>query len=56
MHPYRRQQVQELLPRDYPARLIFSQTIIGKIAMNPNFLKNILFTDEAVFTKDGIFN
>ncbi|KAL4107937.1 hypothetical protein QTP88_018206 [Uroleucon formosanum] len=56
MHPYHRQRVQELLPRDYPARLIFSQTIIGKIAMNPNFLKNILFTDEAVFTKDGIFN
>ncbi|KAL4103809.1 hypothetical protein QTP88_019144 [Uroleucon formosanum] len=51
-----RQRVQELLPRDYPARLIFSQTIIGKIAMNPIFLKNILFTDEAVFTKDGIFN
>ncbi|KAL4084896.1 hypothetical protein QTP88_027767 [Uroleucon formosanum] len=47
MHPYHRQRVQELLPRDYPARLIFSQTIIGKTAMNPNFLKNILFTDEA---------
>ncbi|XP_022165622.1 uncharacterized protein LOC111030441 [Myzus persicae] len=56
MRPYHRQRVQKLLPHDYPARLIFSQTIISKIAMNPNFLKNILFTDEAVFTKDGIFN
>ncbi|KAL5233850.1 hypothetical protein ACI65C_001260 [Semiaphis heraclei] len=37
MDPYHRQRVQELLPRDYPSRLIFSQTIIAKIAMNPNF-------------------
>jgi len=55
MYPYQ-QRVQELLPRDYPARLIFSQTIIDRITINPNFVKNILFNDEAVFTKDGIFN
>ena len=39
MYPYHRQRIQELLPRDYPARLIFSQTIIDKITINPNFLK-----------------
>jgi hypothetical protein len=56
MHPYHRQRVQELLPHNYPVRLIYSHTIFDKIIINPNFLKNILFTDEAVFTKDGIFN
>lgn len=39
MYPYHRQRVQELLPQDYPARLIFSQTLIDKIVINPNFLK-----------------
>lgn len=56
MHPYHRQRVQELLPRDFPARLIFSQSVIDRIMVNPHFLKNILFTDEAAFTNDGVFN
>jgi len=51
-----RQRVQKLLPRDNPARLIFSQTIFDSITINPNLLKNIFFTGEAAFKKYGIFN
>ncbi|KAE9542292.1 hypothetical protein AGLY_003419, partial [Aphis glycines] len=39
-------------------RCIASRTGISSsvIVINPNLLKNILFTDETVFIKDGIFN
>lgn len=37
-------------------RLNFSYCLFGKLAKNPSFSKNILFTDEESFTKRGIVN
>jgi hypothetical protein len=56
MHAFHLQKVHALEPRDFPRRLACSQWFIHKLADNPHFLKQILFTDEASFTREGMFN
>lgn len=56
LHPYHYTPVQNLLPQDLPARLQFAQFLQNKQNGNPDFLDTILFTDEATFTRRGIFN
>lgn len=56
LYPYHIQRVQHLLPTDYPLRIQYCQWILHKIAINPNFTANILFTDEANFSRHGIMN
>lgn len=56
LYPYRFQKVQHLLPQDYPRRSTFCQWFLDQTANTPDFSSNILFTDEATFTRYGIFN
>lgn len=56
LYPYHLQRVQALQPGDNLPRLVFSQWLIDKCAHSPDFLSNIIFTDEASFSKDGINN
>lgn len=56
LHPYHIQRVQALEPGDPPRRLVFCRWLRDKIQNHPDFLNNLLFTDEAGFTRDGIFN
>lgn len=56
LHPYHYRQVQELLPDDMPLRVDFCEVLQNKVQTAPNFLSNILFTDEATFTRQGMFN
>lgn len=56
LHPYHVQKVQALLPEDYPRRVEFCQTLVEKCENDNNFVKNILFTDEAKFSRAGIVN
>jgi len=56
LYPYHIQRVQTLNPPDFRARLEFCRWILRKQARNVNLIANILFTDEAGFTRDGIFN
>lgn len=56
LRPYHFTPVQNLLPRDLPQRVEFSQFIRGKQSEHFNFIKNITFTDEATFTRRGVFN
>ena len=55
-HPFHFQRVQDLLPQDYAARVIFCQWLIGKHDENPNFTRNVLVTDEACFNRTGVLN
>lgn len=55
LHPYHMQKVQELLPGDLHKRVAFCQTMINYHENNPQFCRQILFTDEATFNR-GIFN
>lgn len=56
LHPYHLQRVQALLPRDFPQRIVFSQWLLNVLALNPQFLTSILFTDEANFSREAIRN
>lgn len=56
LYPYHFQKVQGLTAADYHPRVQFCQWLLHQIAAQPNFLRYVLWTDEASFTRDGIFN
>lgn len=56
MHPYHTLQVQELLPGDKPKRVEFCRVLKAKAEANPQYLSNVLWTDESMFTRAGFFN
>lgn len=56
LYPYHVQRVQALTEDDFQRRLQFCQWIENKIVNIFDFTKNILFTDECCFTRDGILN
>lgn len=55
-HPFKLQKVQALEPRDYPYRVECCRWFLHKEVDSPNFLRKVLFTDEASFNRQGIFN
>jgi hypothetical protein len=48
--------VQAVTPPDHNARVVFCQWLLAKCNANTQFVANILFTNEAAFTRDGIVN
>lgn len=56
LYPYHIQRVQGLSPRDFRPRSELCHWFLRKIALIPLFLSKILFTDEAGFSREGIFN
>ena len=54
-YPYHIQPVQGLTPEDYPKRVQFCRWFL-RSAEQPDFPAHVLFTDEATFTREGIFN
>ncbi|EZA62852.1 hypothetical protein X777_01169, partial [Ooceraea biroi] len=53
LHPYKLQYVQELQDRDNELRLRFCARMMELIDASPNFLYQLVFTDEATFTLTG---
>lgn len=56
LYPYHIQRVQALEERDFPLRREFCNWLEEQRVAVENFEKRILFTDEAGFTRNGIFN
>lgn len=56
MHDYKYTRVQRLRPEDYPARVRFCQWLLAQVRRDPDFLSNILYTDESTFPQDGFWN
>lgn len=56
LYPYHIQRVQTLLPRDFPSRLNFCRWFLDKIRQNAYFDTEIMFTDEANFSRTAIRN
>lgn len=56
LHPYHFRRVQNIIDPDYATRSVFSSFINRRVRLDPNFLKRILWTDEATFTRAGITN
>lgn len=54
--PYKFCKVQALLPHDRPIRENYCRWILSKIADDPDFLYNVMWTDESTFTRNGIWN
>jgi hypothetical protein len=50
------QKVQCLQPGDLPRRQEFCEWILAEDNAQPNFLNNVIYTDEAGFTQEGVFN
>lgn len=55
-HPYKIQMHQELLERDFPIRINICEWFSGLINGYPDFLKKVLFSDEATFHRNGFVN
>lgn len=56
LHPFHLQKVHELTPEDYPRRQQFCQWLQERHLNDPMFIRRILFTDEAMFTRAGVIN
>jgi hypothetical protein len=56
LHAFHYQPVQSLFLPDRPARLQFYQWFLDQQARDPMFTVCVQFTDEAMFTRDGVFN
>jgi len=56
LHPFRFQKVHSLVERDYEPRVNCARWFLQQDIIQPNFLENVLFTDESSFTREGIFN
>ena len=56
MQPFKIQKVQDLSADDFPQRVAICQWYLHKIVNIPDFHTSVLFTDEATFTREGIFN
>ena len=56
LHPYHLTLHQSLNGNDFDQRLNYCHWLLGMIDENPQFLSQILFTDEATFSSDGGVN
>ncbi|GFT38653.1 uncharacterized protein TNCV_4627051 [Trichonephila clavipes] len=56
LHPFRYQRVQSLKECDFAPRQAFSRWYLQQRIANPFFAASVLFTDEASFSREGIFN
>lgn len=55
-HPYHLQKVQHLFERDFAPRVEFCNWYQQMVNLDHDFAGKILWTDEAIFTQDGVFN
>ncbi|GFY03486.1 DUF4817 domain-containing protein [Trichonephila clavipes] len=56
LHPFHYQRVHSLKECDFAPRQAFSQWYLQQRIANPFFAASVLFTDEASFSREGIFN
>lgn len=55
-HPYHMQLHQELTENDFERRMTFCHWAQNQLAVNEDFFKMVLFTDECTFHKNGFVN
>jgi hypothetical protein len=56
LHPFHLQKVHALGPADYPARIQFAQYFLQQCDADPDYPLTVLFTDEAMFTREVLVN
>lgn len=55
-HPYHIELNKEFYGDDFSNRITFCTWLLNKIIKMPNFLSQILFSDETTFKNNGVFN
>ncbi|GBN42430.1 hypothetical protein AVEN_273097-1 [Araneus ventricosus] len=55
-HPYRSTPMQGLMPRDVERRYTWCNFVMNNLEDHPTFLADIIWTDEACFSRNGMFN
>jgi len=53
LHSYKIQLTQELKVNDYRQSHVFADWVLEQLEVNPNFAKQIIFSDEAHFWMNG---
>lgn len=56
LHAFHYTRVQHLLPEDYHARRIFCENFLRKVQQDRRYSSRVIFSDESLFTREGIFN
>jgi len=56
LHPYKIQLIQELKVNDHKQRRVFADWVLEQFEVNPNFVKQIIFSDEVYFWMNGYMN
>lgn len=56
LHPYHFRRVQDIIEPDYAARSVFCAWITRRARRDQTFLRRIMWTDEATFTRSGFTN
>ncbi|GIY42194.1 DUF4817 domain-containing protein [Caerostris extrusa] len=56
LYPFHYRTVQGLHPGDFPRRTDFCEWLLQQHEADKAFIEHILKTDEAKFTRDGVFN
>lgn len=56
LHPYHPQKVQAMGPADFAPRANFCAWFLQQCINTPHFPRQVLFTDEAHFTREAVFN
>ncbi|GFR30113.1 uncharacterized protein TNCT_428711 [Trichonephila clavata] len=56
LYPFQYTTVQGLKPDDYQKRVAFCEWLLQQQNTDNGFIAHILWTDEACFTRDGVFN
>jgi len=56
LHAYHYTRVQHLREEDYPRRKRFCEDFLRRVNEDPEFLSRVIFSDESLFTREGIFN
>ena len=56
LYPYHPQKVQAMQPEDFGPRTNYCRWFLHRCVDEPNFPRQILFTDEAHFTREGVLN
>jgi len=56
LHAYHYTSVQDLREEDYPRRKRFCENFLRRVDEDPEFSSRVIFSDESLFTREGIFN
>src|SRR5258705_3677278 len=56
LHPFKPQRVHAMGTGDYPLRVDFVRWFMQRSIVEPDFPTIVMFTDEALFDREGVYN